>query len=227
MTGTEDEVFHQGMHFRSAGAVTIIVGVLSSAALAQPAKLELSFSSTPVGPPPAEFEPMMTGEGPQGRWEIVSDEGKSVLAQTSSEPARPSFPMLVHGTEYPADVAVSVGFKPVSGQIDQAGGVVVRLLDQDNYYVARANSLENNVRFYRVVNGSREQLAGADIPVPANEWHTLGLRAQGNQFSVVFDGKELFAASDDTFGEGGRVGFWTKADSVTYFDRLSIEPLQP
>lgn len=220
-------MFHQGFHHESARAVAIIVGMLSSAALAQPAKLELSFSSTPVGPPPADFELMMTGEGPEGRWEIVSDEGRSVLAQTSSEPARPSFPMLVHGTEYPADVAATVGFKPVSGQIDQAGGVVVRLLDKDNYYVARANSLENNVRFYRVVNGAREQLAGADIPVSAKEWHTLGLTAQGNQFSVVFDGEELFVASDDTFSQGGRVGFWTKADSVTYFDRLSIETLQP
>lgn len=77
------------------------------------------------------------------------------------------------------------------------------------------------------VNGSREQLAGADIPVSGKEWHTLALTARGNEFSVQFDGEELFTASDDTFNQGGRVGFWTKADSVTYFDRIVIEPLQP
>jgi hypothetical protein len=216
----------RGFHLKSARTAAVIVGILSSTAFAQSTKLELGFSSTPVGPPPAAFGPMMTGEGPEGRWEIVSDEGKNVLAQTTAEPARPSFTMLVYDAEYPADVAVTIGFKPVSGQIDQAGGVVVRLLDKDNYYVARANTLENNVRFYRVVNGSREQLAGVDILVSGNEWHTLALTAQGNQFSVQFDGEELFTASDETFNQGGRVGLWTKADSVTYFDRIVIEPLQ-
>lgn len=212
------------------GAVTAIAGLLIGAPLfAQDVAptIELSFKEAPLGLVPAEFEPMMTGEGPQGQWEIISGqpvEG-NVLAQTSSEPARPTFPMLVYEAEVPADVAVTIGFKPVSGQIDQAGGVVMRLQDENNYYIARANTLENNVRFYRVEEGQREQLASANVPVEGNEWHTLTLRAQGNEFAVQFDGQDLLTATDDTFGDPGRVGFWTKADSVTHLNQLTIEPL--
>lgn len=212
------------------GVAIAIAGFLIGApVLAQDitSAIELSFTQAPLGSVPAEFEPMMTGEGPQGQWKIIGgqpDEG-NVVAQTSSEPAGPTFPILVYNAVAPADVAVTIGFKPVSGQIDQAGGVVVRLQDENNYYIARANTLENNVRFYRVAEGQREQLASANVPVAANEWHTLRLRAQGNEFAVQFDGQDLLTATDDTFGDPGRVGFWTKADSITHFNQLTIEPL--
>lgn len=209
-------------------AIAVMLMVAPLLAQEVTSKTELTFKEAPLGAVPAAFEPMMTGEGPEGRWEIIGgapDEG-NVLAQTSSEPLRPAFPMLVYTVNAPADVAVTIGFKPVSGQIDQAGGVVARLQDANNYYIARANTLENNVRFYRVAEGQREQLASADRPVAGNEWHTLTLRAQGEQFTVEFDGEELFATSDDTFSEPGRVGFWTKADSVTHFNQLTIEPLE-
>ena len=89
----------------------------------------------------------------------------------------------------PADVEVSTRFKPVSGKEDQAGGLVVRLQDAENYYVTRANALEDNVRFYRVVKGRRQQLASASVKVAPGEWHSLTLRAEGNRFTVSFDGK--------------------------------------
>ena len=89
----------------------------------------------------------------------------------------------------------------------------------------RANALEVNVRFYRMVKGKREQLAGADLKVTSNEWHTLGLRAEGERFTVTFDGKTLYTASDKTFSGAGRVALWTKADSVTRFDQIEIKPL--
>ena len=113
----------------------------------------------------------------------------------------------------------------MAGRIDQAGGIAVRLRDADNYYVVRANALEDNVRFYRVVKGRREQLEGADTKVTANEWHTLALRAEGERFTILFDGRTLFTATDATFGDTGNVALWTKADSVTRFDRIEIKTL--
>jgi len=101
----------------------------------------------------------------------------------------------------------------------------VRLADPDNYYVVRANALEDNVRFYRVVKGRREQIEGADLKVSAQAWHTLGLKAEGDRFTVMFDGKELYTASDDTMAGAGRVALWTKSDSVTRFDRIEIKTL--
>jgi len=109
--------------------------------------------------------------------------------------------------------------------VDQAAGLAVRLIDRNNYYVVRANALENNVRLYRMVAGQREQFAGTNIKVTAGEWHTLTLRARGQEFLVSYDGKELFTAKDNRFGSPGKVALWTKADSVTRFDVLDIRSL--
>ena len=125
----------------------------------------------------------------------------------------------------PDNLYVELRFKAVGGKIDQAGGIALRLEDADNYYVVRANALEDNVRFYRVVNGRREQLEGANLRVTANEWHTLGLRAEGSRFTVSYDGKTLFGVTDNTFAEAGGVALWTKADSITRFDQVKITPL--
>jgi hypothetical protein len=115
-----------------------------------------------------------------------------------------------------------VRFKAVAGTIDQAAGIAMRLIDFNNYYVVRANALEDNVRFYRVVKGRREQLESASLKVTANVWHTLALKAEGGRFTVDYDGKLLFTASDATFKDPGRVALWTKADSITRFDRIEI-----
>ena len=102
----------------------------------------------------------------------------------------------------------------------------MRLSTPDDYYVARANALEDNVRFYRVVKCKREQLASANAKVEPNQWHTLALTAEGDRFTVSFDGKALLSAQDGTFADSGKVALWTKADSVTYFDTISIMPLK-
>jgi hypothetical protein len=124
------------------------------------------------------------------------------------------------------DVALAVRFRPVDGRVDQAAGLVVRYRDARNYYVVRANALENNVRLYRVVDGRRIQFAGTDTRVPRDRWQALALRAVGDRFEVSLDGRMLFAAADRTFAEAGRVGVWTKADSLTHFDALEAEALQ-
>jgi hypothetical protein len=120
---------------------------------------------------------------------------------------------------------VTVRFKAVAGKVDRAAGIAVRLADPNDYYVARANALEDNVNFYRVVKGVRSEIEGARVKVTSNAWHTLGIRAEGDKFTVTFDGSKLFTASDRTFSAAGKVALWTKADSVTHFDVLTIRPL--
>jgi hypothetical protein len=189
----------------------------------------ITFAAAEIGQAPKDFEPGLTGNGSPGRWEVVKDDagqGGKALAQVSTDPTDYRFPLLIYMPTIPADVEATIRFKAISGKVDQAAGVAVRVVDRNNYYVVRANALENNVRLYRVVAGRREQFAGTNVKVTAGEWHTLSLRARANQFNVSYDGKELFAAKDDRFGSPGKVALWTKADSITRFDRLEIKPLQ-
>src|SRR5206468_9909560 len=151
---------------------------------------------------------------------------RQAIAQTSTDPTDYRFPLAVYQPIAARNVDMSVRFKPVGGKVDQAGGIVVRLTGPDDYYVVRANALEDNVRFYRVVKGKREQIKGASIKIATNKWHTLELRAEGDRFTVSFDGTQLYTAQDGTFSGAGRVGLWTKADSVTYFDTITITPLE-
>jgi len=102
---------------------------------------------------------------------------------------------------------------------------VVRLRDPRNYYVARANALEDNVRPYRVADGRRTQFAGTDLRVPRDRWQRLDLRIEGDRLSVSLDGRELFSATDRTFAEAGQIGLWSKADSLTHFDGLEVRQL--
>jgi len=176
----------------------------------------------------AEFTQWRTGEGDPAEWTVVADataEGGRAIAQVSKDKTGYRFPLAIYKQFSGRDVEVSVRFKPVAGTVDQAGGVVVRLQTPDDYYVVRANALEDNVRFYRVVKGKREQLAGADIKVFPNVWHTLALKVQGNRFSISYDGQALFTAEDNTFAGPGKVALWTKADSVTHFDTIAITSL--
>jgi len=176
----------------------------------------------------AEFTQWRTGEGDPAEWTVVADasaEGGRAIGQVSRDKTGYRFPLAIYKPFSGRDVEVSVRFKPVAGTVDQAGGIVVRLETPDDYYVVRANALEDNVRFYRVVNGKREQLAGVDVKVAPTVWHSLALKAEGDHFSISYDGKTLFTAEDNTFAGPGKVALWTKADSVTHFDTIAITPL--
>ncbi len=125
------------------------------------------------------------------------------------------------------DGFVQARFKPISGREDQAGGVVWRWRDSDHYYVARANALENNVVAYKVVGGRRTAIApissppgtyGVEAKVAAGAWHTLRVEFQGPEAAVIYDGARLFTVRDDTFREAGKIGVWSKADSITEFE---------
>ena len=176
-----------------------------------------------------DFSTWRTGQGAPAEWTIVADptaDGGKAIAQVSKDRTDYRFPLAVYKPYSGKNLDVTVRFKPVDGAVDRAGGLAVRLLTPDDYYVVRANALEDNVRFYRVVKGRREQIKGVDTKVAAGQWHTLGLRAEGDRFVISFDGQPLFTAEDKTFADAGKVALWTKADSVTHFDRLSITSLE-
>jgi len=199
-----------------------------AAALAQMGAIMIAIDRMKVGAAPAEFEIARTGRGSVGQWTVVTDATAAkgqAIEQTSADPTDYRFPLAIYRPASATNLDVTVRFKAVSGKVDRAGGIAVRLSDPDNYYVVRANALEDNVRFCRMVKRKREQLAGADLKVTSNEWHTLGLRAEGERFTVTFDGKTLYTASDKTFSGAGRVALWTKADSVTRFEQIEIKPL--
>jgi hypothetical protein len=218
---------------RWAGYGLVVLGAISALpSIAQgqgSGPITVDLSATPPGSEPADFSFWRTGQSEAGKWTIVTDPSASngrAIAQVSKDRTDYRFPLAVYQPYSGSDLEFSVRFKPVAGTVDEAGGIAVRLLTPDDYYIARANALEDNVRFYRVVKGKREQLASANVKVSANAWHTLALKAEGDRFTVSFDGKALLSTQDRIFPDAGKVALWTKADSVTYFDTISITPLK-
>jgi hypothetical protein len=205
--------------------VLLIASVLVAPAAAQ----RVSFADAPLDGMPKDFVAALTGQGRPGKWAVVEDataESGRALAQLDADTTDYRFPLAIYMPTFPSDVEATTRFKAISGKEDQAGGVVVRLIDRNNYYIARANALENNVHFFRVISGRRQELAGANTKVASGVWHTLALRAEGNRFTVSFNGKQLFTHTDRTFNSPGKVALWTKADSVTRFDWIEIKPLK-
>jgi hypothetical protein len=205
-------------------AIAAIVWAIPLPAFAQ----TITFAGEQIGVLPKNFETALTGQGQSGRWEVTEDitaTGGRALAQLDADSTDYRFPLAIYAPVSTADVEITTRFKSISGKVDQAGGVIVRFSDANNYYVARANALEDNVRFYRVVAGRRQELASATISVTPREWHTLTLRAEGERFTVSFDGKLLHTTTDNTFTAAGKVRLWTKADSITHFDRIEIKTL--
>ena len=202
------------------------IGLLNPAT-ARANALRLDFEGSPVGSLPAGIAPALTGAGGLPKWTVLEDRtssaGSKVLAQTSADKTDYRFPLAIFDGPSAADVDVAVRFKPVAGEVDRAAGIAVRLADKDNYYVVRANALENNVRLYRMVKGQRIQFAGADAKVPSGVWQELRLMVRGSHFEVFLDGRNLYGANDATMAGPGKVALWTKADSVTYFDDLRMQ----
>jgi hypothetical protein len=198
------------------------------------AQTVVDFEKDKPGQPPAGFETARTGSGKPGVWVVVEDTsnppGHQVLAQTDADSTSYRFPVCVLGSVSARDAEISVKIKPVSGVEDQGAGLVWRYRDKDNYYIVRANALEGNVVLYKVQNGKRTDLPlkgegrtyGKKAAVPSGTWSTLAVDVKGDQFAVTFNGKKLYDVEDTTFPEAGKVGLWTKADSVMRFDDLRI-----
>ena len=207
-------------------ALILAGALLGSAALGQKemGMTVFDFESDTPGQPPKEFELGLTGKGKPGKWivQAVDDAptGKNVLMQTEGDDTDYRFPIAYTGPEL-KDLRLSVKCKPLRGKVDQACGIVWRLKDANNYYITRANALEDNVHLYHTVNGRRVKFAGWNGKVASGVWHDLAMEMVGDHIQVFFDGKKVIDDHDSSFKDAGKFGVWTKADSIIQFDGLT------
>ncbi len=188
----------------------------------------VNFDDCRTGAPPPGWTATKTGKG-DAKWEVVAEESAPSKPNVLKQSGEATYPVCFKNDTNLKDGFVEVKFKPLSGKEDQAAGLIWRCEDADNYYVARANALENNVVLYKTQGGKRKALDivgrkggyGVEVKVASNEWHTLRVEFAGNKVTLYFDGKKLFDVLDDTFTGAGKVGLWTKADSVIIFDDFS------
>jgi hypothetical protein len=186
------------------------------------------FETDPIGAAPKGWTATMTGKG-DPKWTVEQDQTAPSKSKVLKQSGQATYPLLLKENSSIKDGFIEVKFKAIAGSEDRAAGLVWRARDADNYYVVRANALEDNVVLYKTVNGVRSSLDivgrkggyGVDAAVPANQWHALRLDFSGSRFRVTYNGKQLFEVEDSTFSGAGKVGLWTKADSVTLFDEVS------
>ena len=206
--------------------------LVTMALIGHGATRKVDFSEDPVGQAPKGFEFGHTAKvGAPGKWVVQAEGSNKYLAQIDPDNTRSRFPVAVLSDVTAADVDLSTRFRPVSGRVDQAAGLVWRFQNEDNYYIVRANALENNVVLYKVEKGKRTDLPlkgegrtyGKKAQVPSGQWSTLRVVAAGPRFEVFLNGSRLYDVEDSTFRQAGKVGLWTKADSVTQFDDVTIE----
>lgn len=186
----------------------------------------VSFDLDPVGQSPAGWTCGATGRGTP-KWAVEADPSAPSKSKILLQSGAASFPWCVRSDTALTDGWVEVKFKALAGREDQAGGLVWRWKDGDHYYVARANALENNVSLYYTERGSRKTLKYVDAPVAASTWHTLRVEFAGTRISVLLDGKRYIEFNDSHIGGSGKVGVWTKADSVTAFDDFAYSVARP
>ena len=201
------------------------------------------FSKFPTNGLPKEFLSAVTGRGKPGDWHVTTDPvppllrplapdapipRRPVLGQFSTDPTDEHFPLLIVADEIYGDFTFTTRFKTVRGTAEQMAGVAFRIQDEQNYYVVRASSLGNSFRFYKFVNGQRSDPIGPEVKVPAGVWHEMSIVCKGNQIRCVLNGKDEIPPLTDPSFTTGKIGFWTKSDSVSYFTdaRITFTPLE-
>ncbi len=203
------------------------------------AERKFNFTETGENETPKGFRSTVTGRGKPGDWKVILDEvaptlaplnanthlitKHAVLAQLAQDPTDEHFPLLVYEDEKFGDFTLSTRFKTVRGVIEQMAGIAFRILNESNYYVVRASSLGNTFKFYKVLDGQRGPPVGPDLPIPIGTWHQLSVSCQGNQIRCSLDGQELISVTDKANAiTSGKIGFWTKSDSISYFDETTV-----
>lgn len=212
----------------AATRAALVVVVIADYGRAEPPPRTWTFEEDAPEASPSGFTLARTGSGRMGRWLVraVPDapSGKNVLAQADDDPTSGRYPIAVAEALVLRDLRLSVKCKPLSGRVDQACGLVFRYRDENTYYVTRANALEGNVRLYSVKDGRRQEFATWSGDVLHDRWGELRVEARGDHLVVFWNGTRVIDAHDSTFPDAGRVGLWTKADSVTAFDDLTVAP---
>jgi hypothetical protein len=203
------------------------------------AERKLDFSEVGENQPPPGFRSTVTGQGKAGDWKVIMEEvppllqpltarapvvtKKAVLAQQAQDPTDEHFPLLIYEAETIGDFTLTTRFKTVKGVAEQMAGIAFRIQNETNYYVVRASSLGNTFRFYKVLNGDRGPVVGPEVQIPTGVWHELLVECKGNQIRCRLNGTELITATDQVNPFiSGKVGFWTKSDSVSYFTDTRI-----
>ena len=189
-----------------------------------------TFSNYELGKIPSGWTQYWTGKSETTDWRILDDNGNKVLAQLSEEDVSGHFNEIVYDGFKVKNVELKVKVKGVKGKRDQGGGFVWRFIDADNHYIVRANPLEDNVVMYKMEKGVRTDLPlidkgktyGVEVEPLSNDWNSLRLTVVDNLFTVYLNNKQLFQVRDETFTKAGKIGLWTKADAVSYFDDLQV-----
>ena len=196
---------------------SLCIMIVTTTAMALAAAETVNFDNMTTAAPPPGWTATQTGSG-TAKWSVEKDNSAPSKPNVLKQSGQATFPVCFKNDTNIKDGFVEVKFKPIAGKEDQAGGVIWRLQDANNYYIARANALENNVTIYHTIKGKRTEKKRTNVKVSSGTWHTLRVDFSGNHFTVTFDGKKALEWEDDTFQNAGKVGVWTKADSVTEFD---------
>src|ERR1700719_1301628 len=200
---------------------TLLLTSLASIAIPALASADtVNFDNLKVGAAPPGWTATQTGSG-SAKWSVEKDESAPSQPNVLKQSGEATFPVCFKNDTSLKDGFGEVIFKPVAGKEDQAGGVIWRVQDANNYYIARANGLEDNVTIYHTINSKRMAFKNINTKVTSAVWHTLRVDFEGNKFTVIFDGTKVIEATDASFANAGKVGVWTKADSVTAFDDFS------
>ena len=189
-----------------------------------------NFDGDQPGTLPGEFSIGTLFDGrPAGDWQVLAtDRAKSsphVLAQLMAKGAEHAYKVLLAKDVIASELNLEVSFLPIQGQADMGGGLIWRASDDRNYYLTRANPLEQNIRVYRVVNGIRHLLQNFNQTIDVKRWHSLRVIHRGCQIRIFYDDKQVFDLCDRTF-HTGKIGLWTKSDAVTYFDNLQLQQVK-
>ena len=201
---------------KTLNSLFVMTSLITKSVLAE----TINFDDATPGATPPGWIATKTGKG-EAKWTIEKDDAAPSKPNVLKQSGEATYPVCLKNDTSLKDGFVEVKFKPVAGKEDQAGGVIWRVQDANNYYISRANALEDNVTIYHTINGKRVAFKSINTKVTSGAWHTLRVDFAGNKFTVTFDGNKVIDATDESFANAGKVGVWTKTDSVTEFDNFT------